>query len=52
MGLEKIADITADVCLNPEHDPPANVVLSPGVYRHTCPGCGSSFVFCVPLITC
>lgn len=46
MGLKKIADIPTP-CLHPEHNPPSMIVLSPGVYEHTCPGCGHSVTFTV-----
>lgn len=26
-------------CRHPEHNPPSMIVLAPGVYEHTCPGC-------------
>ena len=38
------------VCLNPEHNPPTHIVLSPGTYEHVCPGCGKKTVFEVPQI--
>lgn len=38
--------------MNPEHNPPNMIVLPPGVYKHTCPGCGISSTFTVPLVTC
>lgn len=37
--LVKIADVKRP-CLHPEHNPPSMIVLAPGVYSHTCPGCG------------
>jgi predicted RNA-binding Zn-ribbon protein involved in translation (DUF1610 family) len=33
------------VCKNPEHNPPSHIVLEPGAYEHTCPGCGHKTVF-------
>lgn len=42
--LRKIADI-APPCRHPEHNPPGNIVLQPGVYQHICPGCGASNTF-------
>ena len=47
--LEKIKEPTK-ICRHPEHNPPANIVLSPGTYKHTCPGCGKVTVFEVPQI--
>jgi hypothetical protein len=38
-------------CCHPEHNPPSHMVLSPGTYEHTCPGCGRVVLFTVPLIT-
>lgn len=35
-------------CRHPEHDPPNMIVLEPGTYRHTCPGCGRQVVFVIP----
>lgn len=35
------------VCQHPEHDPPMHLYLRPGVYEHTCPGCGRRIVFTV-----
>lgn len=43
MTLKKISDHIR--CMNPEHDPPMHIVLSPGVWEHTCPGCGQTTVF-------
>jgi hypothetical protein len=51
MGLKKIKDAKVP-CLNPEHDPPMYIVLQPGTYEHTCPGCGEKIVFEVPLVIC
>lgn len=50
-SLEKLADLP-ERCLSPEHNPPNMVVLSPGVYRWTCPTCGKSRVFTVSRISC
>lgn len=50
MSLEKIAEIQKP-CLHVEHYPPMHLYLEPGVYKHTCPGCGYSFIFTVPLVT-
>lgn len=48
--LKKIEDFKP--CLSPEHNPPSNIVLSPGKYEYTCPSCGEKTIFSVPLITC
>lgn len=37
------------LCLNPEHNPPGNIVLEPGTYEHVCPGCGKITIFEVPM---
>ncbi len=34
-------------CLDPQHDVPTHQVFEPGIYEHTCPGCGRSFQFTV-----
>lgn len=34
-------------CRNPSHNPPTHMVLAPGRYRHTCPGCGVATEFSV-----
>lgn len=46
MSLVKIGDIKPP-CMNPSHNPPMHIVLSPGVYEHTCPGCGAKQRFTV-----
>jgi hypothetical protein len=30
----------AKPCHHPEHNPPGHIVLPPGRYEYTCPGCG------------
>jgi hypothetical protein len=58
--LEKIKDsqtlegksYTHKRCSHPEHKPPMHIVLEPGTYKHTCPGCGKVTTFEVPLVTC
>jgi hypothetical protein len=39
--MRKVSDIENrfSYCMNPNHNPPGNIVLKPGVYEHTCPGC-------------
>lgn len=44
--ITKIADIPQP-CLNPSHFPPSMISLPPGVYQHTCPGCGHTTTFTV-----
>ena len=34
-------------CYYPDHDPPQHIVLEPGMYEHTCEGCGKRQVFIV-----
>jgi hypothetical protein len=46
MTLKKIADLPK-ICRHPEHNPPTMIVLSPGVYEHTCPGCGHQITFTI-----
>lgn len=49
MPLEKIGDVPLrPLCRHPEHKPPNAIVLEPGRYRHTCPGCKNEIVFVVP----
>lgn len=47
MPLKKISDFPKP-CGHVEHLPPSHMVLEPGVYEHTCPGCGAMTVFTVP----
>ncbi|MFI5298206.1 MAG: hypothetical protein ACHREM_08925 [Polyangiales bacterium] len=44
MTLRKIADEQRP-CQHSEHEPPNMIVLSPGTWEHTCPGCGAKVVF-------
>lgn len=50
-GLKKIRD-AKKICLSSEHNPPTQIVLSPGTYEHECPSCGHRQRFTVPNITC
>ena len=50
-GLRKIADAEPP-CLSHEHNPPSHMVLSPGTYEYTCPACGETTTFVVPMIVC
>lgn len=47
--LERLPDDRkyAEPCLDRGHNPPAHLVLKPGRYRYTCPGCGKETVFTV-----
>ena len=47
--IEKIAE-PKKVCFHPEHNPPSHIVLQPGTYKHTCPGCGEKIVIEVPMV--
>jgi hypothetical protein len=44
MTLKKLADAPVP-CFDPEHNPPSHIVLEPGTWEHTCPGCGKKTVF-------
>lgn len=48
--LKKIAEPPAPPCSHPCHNPPSHIALSPGVYEHTCPACGTVTRFTVPMI--
>ena len=38
--MKKIAStFSPHPCRHPMHDPPGHIVLSPGVWEHSCPGC-------------
>jgi len=55
MPTRKIADMPLPdqwrrVCTHPEHNPPSMMVYQPGVYEHTCPGCGRRVTFTVPMV--
>lgn len=47
--VRKIAEIPKP-CTHLEHNPPTHIYLEPGVYEHTCPGCGRTSIFTVPRI--
>ncbi len=34
-------------CRDPGHEVPSMIVLDPGTWEHTCPGCGRKVVFTV-----
>lgn len=46
MTLVRIGDVPQP-CRHPEHEPPSMIVLPPGIYMHTCPGCGREMTFTV-----
>jgi hypothetical protein len=35
-------------CWHPEHNPPMHIVLEPGTYAYTCPGCGNTITLVIP----
>jgi hypothetical protein len=35
-------------CIHPEHNPPHHILLPPGLYEYTCPGCGYTQPIRVP----
>lgn len=39
-------------CNSREHNPPAHIVLKPGIYTYKCPTCGKETTFTVPDIRC
>jgi len=48
--MKKIIDFEEEKrCRHPEHKPPNMIVLSPGVYEHTCPKCGKKTIVTIPL---
>lgn len=48
MSLKRVGDLPQEhVCQHSEHNPPAHIVLRPGVYEHTCPGCKRTLQFSV-----
>jgi hypothetical protein len=48
MPLRKIKDFgPREICNHPGHNPPTMIVLSPGIYEHTCPACGKQQQFIV-----
>lgn len=47
MTLRKVAD-PPRLCEHREHHPPSFIVLEPGVWEHTCPGCGRVSHITVP----
>lgn len=50
MPIRRLPDpvpLVTTPCFHPEHAPPMHIVLEPGTYEHTCPGCGAATVFVV-----
>lgn len=45
MPTRKIADPPQPPCSDPDHEPAMFRVYEPGVYVHTCAGCGESRTF-------
>lgn len=49
-GTRKIRDLDPqEFCTDPEHGPATFKVFNPGVYEHTCPRCGKTIQFTIPL---
>lgn len=51
MPTKKIRDLEPnETCVHREHNPPMHMVYAPGVWEHTCPGCGyvQTFTVCGP----
>jgi len=47
-ATRKIADLPEEkICRHPEHNPPNHMAYEPGIYEHTCPGCGATGQFTV-----
>jgi hypothetical protein len=46
MPTQKISDLPVP-CSHPKHNPPLLQVFKPGVYKHTCPACGTEQPFVV-----
>jgi hypothetical protein len=49
-NLKKTKEYKKDVCLSPEHNPPAHKVYEAGEYEYTCPSCGKITKFKKPLV--
>ena len=47
---KKIAELPVP-CRHPEHNPPMHRLFEPGLWEHTCPGCGAKMHFTVPRFT-
>lgn len=48
MPTKKISDLPKhEMCKHPDHKLPMHVVYKPGVYEHTCTGCGHKIKFIV-----
>lgn len=46
--MERIEEPDFEPCAHREHLPPPHVALPPGLYHHSCPGCGYQTSFTVP----
>jgi hypothetical protein len=52
-GLRRIGDLDeTEPCRHPAHNPPTMIVLPPGKYEYTCPGCGHAVTFIVQGFSC
>lgn len=48
MPTKKIRDFDHhEVCRHPDHEPHKMMVFKPGIYEHTCPGCGRRVIFTI-----
>jgi len=47
MPTKKIGDVPMR-CRHSDHEPPHMYLLPPGIYEHTCAGCGKNTTFTVP----
>jgi len=52
MSPTKKIDDAPIPCVHPEHNPPSHMVYDPGVWEHTCPGCGKKITFTVARTVC
>lgn len=49
MTLRKVVEFKENTpCRDPGHNPPNMIVLDPGMYEWTCPGCGQKQYLTVP----
>ena len=50
--IKEPRDLPTEFCSSRDHTPPSHMVYSPGVYEHTCSGCGKVTQFTVYGWTC
>jgi hypothetical protein len=51
-ATRKVAEVPkTQKCFDKQHNPPDMIVLEPGRYEHTCPGCGHVQTLNVPEVT-